>query len=212
MVDMTKTIEPKSDQLNADDLIGKTLTIKITGVKGYNDLAQPVGINYEGDNGKPYKPCKSMRRVFVNAWGSDAKKYVGRSITLYRDDSVKFGGIEVGGIRISHMSDIDKPVTMALTASRASRKPFTVQPLKIEVDEELEKLKVELKKYASKGTVHYESYLSKLTESQKDKLKKGVVGGFWTECKKICSEFDNKKEQEQDIEINKEEKEKEDVE
>ncbi len=36
----------------------------------------------------------------------------------------------VGGIRISHMSDIAEPITMALTATKGSRKPFTVRPLK----------------------------------------------------------------------------------
>jgi len=129
MSDMLKTIEPKSDQLNADDLIGgRTLTIEITSV---SILAgdQPVALNYKGDNGKPWKPCKSMRRVLVSAWGSDGNKYVGRRVTLYRDEKVKFGGAEVGGIRISHMSDIDGALTVALTASRAIRKPYTVQPL-----------------------------------------------------------------------------------
>jgi len=37
--------------------------------------------------------------------------------------------MEVGGIRISHMSHIDKPVTIALTATRGNKKPTTVQPL-----------------------------------------------------------------------------------
>jgi hypothetical protein len=129
VTDITKTCEPKSDQLNADDLIGgRTITIKITAV---SLLAgdQPVSLNYEGDQGKPYKPCKSMRRVLVNAWGSDGNKYVGRSLTLYRDDKVTFGGVAVGGIRISHMSDIPETMTVALTATRAIRKPFTVKPL-----------------------------------------------------------------------------------
>jgi hypothetical protein len=129
MTSMLETIVPKSDQLNSDDLIGgQTKTIKITKVS----LAmgeQPVSIHYEGDNGKPYKPGKSMRRVLVGVWGSDANKYVGRSLRLYRDDKVIFGGVAVGGLRVSHMSDIDAPVTMALTASQKSRKPFTVQPL-----------------------------------------------------------------------------------
>lgn len=39
--------------------------------------------------------------------------------------------MEVGGIRISHMSHIDKPVTIALTATRGNKKPVTVQPLVI---------------------------------------------------------------------------------
>lgn len=130
MSNMLPTIVPKSDQLNADDLIGRSITIKITNVSIVMG-DQPVALSYEGDNGKPYKPGKSMRRVLVNVWGSDANAYVGRSLTLYRDDKVSFGGMAVGGIRISHMSHIDKSVTMALTASKAIRKPFTVNPLVI---------------------------------------------------------------------------------
>ncbi len=129
MTDMRDTIIPKSDQLNADDLIGgRTLTITVTGVDIKMD-EQPVAIHFEGDGGKPYKPGKSMRRVLVNVWGPDANAYVGRSMTLYRDETVKFGGLEVGGIRISHMSHMQKPTTMALTATKAQRKPFTVRPL-----------------------------------------------------------------------------------
>jgi len=128
MTDVFKTIAPKSDQMNADDLIGCTKTITVTKV---SLLAgeQPIAINYEGDNGKPYKPCKSMRRVLVQIWGGDGAAYVGRSMTLYRDDKVRFGADEVGGIRISHLSHIKEPVTIALTASRAKRKPFVVKPL-----------------------------------------------------------------------------------
>ena len=129
MDDMRQTIIPKSDQLNADDLIGRELTIKITGVSIKGGQEQPVSIHFEGDNGKPYKACKSMCRVIVSAWGSDSKKYVGRSMTLYRDPKVKWGGMEVGGIRISHMSDISDDMTMALTVTRANKKPFTVRPI-----------------------------------------------------------------------------------
>ncbi|WP_458438014.1 hypothetical protein [Methylorubrum extorquens] len=93
---------------------------------------QPIAINFEGDGGKPYKPGKSMRRVLVRVWGNDGTAYVGRRMTLYRDDNVQFGGVAVGGIRISHMSDITSAVTMALTVTRANRKPFTVKPLPAE--------------------------------------------------------------------------------
>ena len=131
MGDMHQTIVPKSDQLNADDLIGRELTIKITGVDIKGGQEQPVSIHFEGDNGKPYKACKSMCRVMVSAWGPDSKKYVGRSMTIYRDPKVKWGGMEVGGIRISHMSDIDEDMTMALTVTRANKKPFTVRRLNV---------------------------------------------------------------------------------
>lgn len=130
MSDLTKTIAPKTDQLNADDLIGvSSKTIKITKVSILGEDAQPIAVSFEGDNGKPYKPCKSMRRVLVQIWGGDGNQYIGRSLTLYRDDKVMFAGIAVGGIRISHMSHIEKDITMALTASKASRKPYTVKPL-----------------------------------------------------------------------------------
>ena len=129
MNDMLATIKPKTDQLNADDLIGRDLTIKITSVKIKPGTEQPVDVFFEGDNGKPYRPCKSMRRVMVKIWGPDANDYAGKSMTLFRDDGAIFGGVAVGGIRISHISGITKPVTMALTATKASRKPFTVHPL-----------------------------------------------------------------------------------
>ena len=128
-MNMLATIAPKSDQLNADDLIGgQTKTITITKViAGSGDANQPVDIHYEG--GLPYRPCKSMRRVLVHIWGPDAKAYVGRSLTLYRDDEVVFGGVKVGGLRISHMSHMESEVTVALTASKAKRKAFRVMPL-----------------------------------------------------------------------------------
>ena len=130
MTDLSMTIAPKSDQINADDLIGGPRTITITRVTGNEGSPeQPVNIFFEGDNGKPYRPCKSMRRVMVAVWGADGASYTGRSMTLYRDPSVQFGGMQVGGIRISHMSHIDRPQTMALTATRANRKPYTVKPL-----------------------------------------------------------------------------------
>jgi len=132
MNDMASAIIPKSDQLNADDLLAGPITIKITDVTVRGGQEQPVSIHYENDNGKPYKSCKSMNRVLVAAWGPDSSKYVGRSLTLYCDPKVKWGGMEVGGIRISHMSHIDAPLTMALTVTRANKKPFTVKPLIVE--------------------------------------------------------------------------------
>lgn len=129
MTDLSLTIAPKSDQLNSDDLIAGPRTIKVTRVAGRDNAEQPIAISFEGDNGKPYMPCKSMRRVLVQVWGKDGTKYPGRAMTIYRDPEVSFGGMKVGGIRISHMSDIQRDVTMALTATRANKKPFTVKPL-----------------------------------------------------------------------------------
>src|SRR5262245_7773714 len=132
MTDMAAAIVPKSDQLNSDDLIAGPITIKVTGVKIRNGQEQPVSIHFEGDDGKPYKPCKSMCRILVLAWGADSSRYAGRSMTLYRDPSVKWGGMEVGGIRISHLSDIDGSKDMNLTVTKGRWKSYTVQPLETE--------------------------------------------------------------------------------
>ena len=128
MVDLTPTIQAKSDQLNADDLLTGPITIKITAVNSAGK-DQPIVIKYEGDNGKPYKPCKSMRRVLVHLWGKDGNAYVGRHLTLYRDPEVKWAGEPVGGIRISHMSHINGRQVMPLTVTRNSKKQYTVEPL-----------------------------------------------------------------------------------
>lgn len=128
MNDMTSVIVPKSDQINADDFIAgpQTFTIREVRIRGGEE--QPVNILLEGSD-KAFRPCKSMSRVLVAAWGPDAKVYVGRSLTLYRDPTVKWGGLEVGGIRISHMSHIEGKMQMQLTATRGQRKPHVVLPL-----------------------------------------------------------------------------------
>ncbi len=127
-MDITSTLEAKSSQLNTDDLIAGARTITITKVSA-GSTDQPVAVSFEGDGGKPWYPCKSMRRVLVAAWGADATQYVGRRVTLFRDPSVIYGGIAVGGIRISHLSHLDGPLSIALTVTRQKRAPYKVQPL-----------------------------------------------------------------------------------
>ena len=129
MNDMRAVIVPKSDQINADDLLGGPITIIITKVSIKPGTEQPVAISFEGDGGKPYKPCKSMARVMVHCWGPDANEYIGRSMTLFCDPTVRWGGMEIGGIRISHMSHIKGRQTMALTVTKGSKKPYTVNLL-----------------------------------------------------------------------------------
>lgn len=126
--DMRRVIQPKSDQLNTDDLIGGPRTIRITRVT-IATSEQPVSVHFEGDGNKPWKPCKSMCRLLVAAWGPDASVYAGRSVTLFRDPSVLWAGLEVGGIRISHISHIERDMLIALTVTRGKRTPYTVKML-----------------------------------------------------------------------------------
>ena len=129
-MDLTDTIAPRSDQLNAEDLLSGPRTVTITDVHQGASTEQPVDIvTAEFGTGRPWKPSKTVRRILVAAWGPEASAYVGRRATIYRDPDVKFGGMAVGGIRVSHLSHIDQPLTVALTVTRGKRAPFVVKPL-----------------------------------------------------------------------------------
>ena len=71
VTNLRDTIIAKSDQLNADDIVGGTITITVSAVKRGDSSEQPVVIHYNGDNGRPYKPCKTMRRVLIAGWGEN---------------------------------------------------------------------------------------------------------------------------------------------
>lgn len=126
---LAAAIEPKSDQLNADDLIGGPITVVVTKVYPGPSPEQPVEIAIDGDH-KPYRPGKSMARVLVTLWGGASSTWVGRSMTLYRDPDVTMGSARVGGIRISHMSDLpQETLSIALTKARGKRTPYIVRRL-----------------------------------------------------------------------------------
>ncbi|MEL6233311.1 MAG: hypothetical protein AAFR46_02770 [Pseudomonadota bacterium] len=192
-MNMLETIAPKSDQLNADDLIGGPRTITVRQVGGnQSSPEQPVNVYFDGDDGKPFRPCKSMRRVMVQIWGPDAKAYAGRSMTLYRDPKVSFGGAQVGGIRISHMSHIDRDVTMALTASKAKRQPYVVKPLVVSEPPQPQQdqaaadpaLLDEARRHANTGT---ESFLMWW---KADKARARTLLAHRDELKRICENAD----------------------
>ena len=127
-MDLTESIAPKSDQLNAEDLLSGPRTFTIEKVEK-GTAEQPVNVHLVEFPGRPFKPSKTVRRIMVAAWGKDSAAYTGHRMTLYRDPAVKFGGMDVGGIRVSHMSGITKRIVVALTVTRGKRAPYTVEPL-----------------------------------------------------------------------------------
>lgn len=132
MARISDHIEAKSDQLNADDLLAGPRVITITRVtvkpKGQE---QPVSIFYEGDNGKPYKPNKSMMRVLTAIWGdNDENSYHGRQLALYRDPTVMFGKDELGGIKIGAASHIDEPWSGFLQVKKGKKAKHHVDVLR----------------------------------------------------------------------------------
>lgn len=133
MTDMSPIIAPKSNQLTSDDLLAGDRIITITEVSINPGIEQPCQIRFDGDQGKPWFPCKTMARVLVKAWGPDAKQYVGKSVQLFRDPTVTWAGMAVGGIRIRALSHIDAAFDMALTATRGKKAMARFLPLKAEV-------------------------------------------------------------------------------
>jgi hypothetical protein len=127
-MDISDTIIANSEQINADDLLGGPVTATITGVEK-GTAEQPVFIHLAEFPGRTFRPAKSVRRVLVAGWGAEASAYVGRRLTIYNDQTVKWAGQEIGGVRVSALSHIDKPMTVALTVSRGKRTPITIQPL-----------------------------------------------------------------------------------
>lgn len=189
MSDMTPMIIAKSDQLNSDDLTGGPITVRIRNTRVTESGEQRCSIFYDGDNNKPFKPCKSMCRVMVSAWGDDSRAYIGRLMTLYRDPDVTWAGMKVGGIRISHMSNIDGDMVMPLTVTRGSKKAYTVHPLKT-VQQLTEQELIDLKRG---GEVMARKSTAALKEwwTRQGGAKQQQIGAAWlTEMQKLAAAAD----------------------
>lgn len=126
-MDLTQSIEARSDQINADDLISGPATFTIREVIAGKAESPFDFLLVETE--RAYRPSKTMRRVIVNAWGAEAANYAGRRLTLYREPTIAFGGKAVGGIRISHMSHIDGRQEVQAQVTRGKREKFVVDPL-----------------------------------------------------------------------------------
>ena len=126
--DVRASLVPKSDQLNADDLIAGPVTTTIVGVR-MGDKERPIFLDMEGYDKRPYKPCTMMRRLLVAVFGDEPKPWIGRRLTLYRDPQVQYKGDTVGGIRISHVSGITQPQSVLLTEKRGRRVEWVVYPV-----------------------------------------------------------------------------------
>ena len=129
---LSSTIVPKSNQLNADQLISGPMTVLITDVTGGSGDDQPIAVHYEGENGRPFLPCKTCRKVLLFAWGVNGHNWVGRSLTLYHDPRVKWAGVEVGGIRISHMSDIEGEIKVSLASTKSQKNMHLIKRLEVD--------------------------------------------------------------------------------
>ena len=126
--DFEASLAAKSDQVNNADLSSGPMTINITKIKITNSEQQKWSISFAGSE-KFYRPCLGMRRLIAEIWGKPP--YSGRSMTIYRDPDVRYGSDIMGGIRISHMSNIDGPKKVTVPVSRGKVKTYHIQPLTI---------------------------------------------------------------------------------
>ena len=124
-----ESLMAKSDQINAADLMGGPITIKIAGLTVKNSEVQKWTMRLDG-NDKFFRPCLGMRRLIAEIWGTP-DKYAGGAMTLYREGDTQYGGKEVGGTRISHITGIDAPVSVTVPIRRGVMRTYVVRPLTV---------------------------------------------------------------------------------
>jgi hypothetical protein len=195
--DVSDTTEAKSNQLGASDFTGGvTKNIKITKV---SRIAESKGLilNYENENGKPFYPCKTVRRILQHFWTKDAKLWVGKSMTLFCDPEVTYGGEKTGGVRVSHLSDIKKQETISLRKTNKSVASLTIKPLVVapvtvaakEVAPVSEIIIGALESVgammAASGISAYKNWLAGLTPEQKASIKQ-----YHSEWSRVAKEAD----------------------
>ena len=123
-MDITETLAPTSDQLDAVDLLGGPRIFTITDVVR-NNGEQPLNIHL-AEFPRVWRPSKGMRRVLAACWGADASQWSGRRVELFCDPDVIFGKEKVGGTRISRLSHIDGTKRVPLLVSRGKSSMYAV--------------------------------------------------------------------------------------
>ncbi len=127
---LREATKPKTDQLNADDLMESPLTVSIKSVKP-GDAQQRLVVHVDGWP-KPYKPCKTMIRLLRSMLGDDVSRWKGVGLKLFRDPEVRNHGEKVGGIRISHSTAVSKPTTFRIQTGRGVRSDIVIYPLVVD--------------------------------------------------------------------------------
>ena len=129
-MDITEALAPNSDQLDAVELVNpRTFTIADGSRLGTRDGKTVAEIRLEGFP-RVWRPSKGMLDVLAKCWGTNGKAWVGRRVTLYNDPEVTFGKEKPGGIRISHLSHIDKARDVTIRGRGAGKvQSWHVEPL-----------------------------------------------------------------------------------
>lgn len=127
-MDISDTLAPKSDQLDAVDLLGSPPRIFTVERVSRGNSEQPVQVHLV-EFPRVWRPGKSMRRVLAACWGKDASTWAGKRVELFCDPDVMFGGEKVGGTRISRLSHIDGPKSVPIIIKKGRSGGYKVDPL-----------------------------------------------------------------------------------
>lgn len=168
-MDISDTLAPNSDQLDAVDLLSGPQTLTVDHVTKGN-AEQPIQIHFR-DFPRPWRPGVNQRRVLGNVWGTDSTEWAGRRLTLFCDQEVAYGGQKVGGIRVSHMSHITKRTGTPIIPTRGKSIIYNVDPLRESAPSasfaspERDALLGQIKDAATKAGVTLESVAAEWAES-----------------------------------------------
>ena len=183
-VDIRAATKPKSDQLNYETFLTGPQTFTVSKVTP-GDRDHPVFIHMNECPATPYKPSKGMLKCIAqpDGWGDKSSQWVGKSITLYGDPTVIYGGVEVGGIKVAAISDINGDYETLISARRGVRKPHLIKKIVIQMYDDqkfVANLPAWLKLIAD-GKATTDQIIARveqsgaLTEEQKNAIKNPVV-------------------------------------
>ena len=123
--ELQQTAAAKSDQIDADNLIGGiTMDVTIKAVQRGPSNEQPLQLVLD-ETDKFYRPSKTFRRALIGCFGDEPANWIGKRLRLVRNPDTMFGGVKVGGIEVSHAS-IEAPVVFMLAAKRGKKSQVSI--------------------------------------------------------------------------------------
>jgi len=126
-MDLSDTIQVDSSQINSADLFEPRI-FRLVGIQRGPDQRRPIEYRLEGED-KVFRPCKTVRRILVKAWGKDGNDHIGHLVRLYCDPTVRNPkGTVVGGTRVNGLSHTTK-TTITVSAGQSGMKEHKIEIL-----------------------------------------------------------------------------------
>ena len=105
-MDHHDTLAPKSDQLDAADLLGAPPTVfTVTNVSASRRTGRAAAVDVSlAEFPRVWRPGKAMRRVLAACWGDEDGQWAGRRVELYGDPASRSAARQGGRHTISQRS------------------------------------------------------------------------------------------------------------